>query len=220
MRTFVSALMMAGLIALGAPVAAQQTTGNITGRIVDDQGAAVPGVTVTARNAQTGFTRTDTSDAEGIYRLNAMPVGTYDITAELQGFSRIESKGIVLNVGQTHDINLTLKVASLQETVTVSGETPIIEIDLILGWRRRGHRADREPAAQRPAVREPRRDDSRRRPRIPLRSDEELAVLAADQRRQRPQRQLSDRRWRQQRRHGRRPCSSSSRSRRFRSSTS
>ena len=127
MRTFVSALMMAGLIALGAPVAAQQTTGNITGRIVDDQGAAVPGVTVTARNAQTGFTRTDTSDAEGIYRLNAMPVGTYDITAELQGFSRIESKGIVLNVGQTHDINLTLKVASLQETVTVSGETPIIE---------------------------------------------------------------------------------------------
>ena len=43
MRTFLSALMMAGLIALGAPVAAQQTTGNITGRIVDDQGAAVPG---------------------------------------------------------------------------------------------------------------------------------------------------------------------------------
>ena len=127
MRTFVTALMMAGLVALGAPVAAQQTTGNITGRIVDDQGAAVPGVSVTARNAQTGFTRTDTSDAEGIYRLNAMPVGTYDITAELQGFSRIESKGIVLNVGQTHDINLTLKVASLQETVTVSGETPIIE---------------------------------------------------------------------------------------------
>ena len=42
MRTFVSALMMAGLIALGAPVAAQQTTGNITGRIVDDQGAAIP----------------------------------------------------------------------------------------------------------------------------------------------------------------------------------
>jgi hypothetical protein len=127
MRTFVTALMMAGLVALGAPVAAQQTTGNITGRIVDDQGAAVPGVTVTALNAQTGFTRNDTSDAEGIYRLNAMPVGTYDITAELQGFSRIESKGIVLNVGQTHDINLTLKVASLQETVTVSGETPIIE---------------------------------------------------------------------------------------------
>jgi hypothetical protein len=127
MRTFVTALMMACLVASGAPVAAQQTTGNITGRIVDDQGAAVPGVTVTARNAQTGFTRTDTSDAEGIYRLTAMPVGTYDITAELQGFNRIENKGIVLNVGQTHDIGMTLKVASLQETVTVSGETPIIE---------------------------------------------------------------------------------------------
>ena len=114
-------------LAPGAPAAAQQTTGNITGRILDDQGAAVPGVTVTARNTQTGFTRTDTSDAEGIYRLTAMPVGAYDITSELQGFNRVDTKGIVLNVGQTHEINVTLKVAGLQESVTVSGETPLIE---------------------------------------------------------------------------------------------
>ena len=106
---------------------AQQTTGNITGRMVDDQGAAVPGVTVTAKNAATGLTRTDTSDAEGVYRLTALPVGTYDIIAELQGFSKVENKGIVVNVGQTLDINMTLKVASVSETVTVTGETPLIE---------------------------------------------------------------------------------------------
>jgi hypothetical protein len=127
MKTFATALAMACLLAAGVPAAAQQTTGTIAGRIVDDQGAAVPGVTVTGRNTQTGFVRTDVSDAEGSYRLTALPVGTYDISAELQGFSKFESKGIVLNVGQTLDVNISLKVASLQESITVTGETPLIE---------------------------------------------------------------------------------------------
>ena len=67
---------------------AQQTTGNITGRVVDEQGAAVPGATVTAKSASTGFTRTEVSDAEGIYRLSALPVGIYDVTAELRASPR------------------------------------------------------------------------------------------------------------------------------------
>src|SRR6478672_2680006 len=126
MRRIIAALMVVGLF-MATPLAAQQTTGNITGRLVDDQGAAVPGVTVTAKNAQTGFARTDTSDAEGVYRLNALQVGTYDVVAELQGFSKVENKGIVVNIGQTLDINITLKVASVSETVTVTGDTPLIE---------------------------------------------------------------------------------------------
>ena len=127
MKTFATALVMACIVAIGGPATAQQTTGTIAGRIVDDQGAAVPGVTVTGRNTQTGFTRTDVSDAEGSYRLTALPVGTYDVTAELQGFSRLENRGIVLSVGQTLDVNMALKVASLQESITVTGETPLIE---------------------------------------------------------------------------------------------
>jgi outer membrane receptor protein involved in Fe transport len=115
------------LMAIGAPVHAQQTTGTIAGRLVDAQGAAVPGVTVTGRNAQTGFVRTGVTDGEGIYRLTALPVGTYDLTAELQGFTTIENKGIVLNVGQTLDVDMILKLASVQESVTVTGETPLIE---------------------------------------------------------------------------------------------
>ena len=115
-------------LALGAQAAAaQQTTGNLTGRIVDDQGAAVPGVTVTGKNTETGFTRTDVSDAEGVYRLTALPVGNYDITADLQGFSKFESKGIILSVGQTLEVKIAMKVASLQESITVSGATPLIE---------------------------------------------------------------------------------------------
>ena len=86
MRRLFTAACAVLALALAAPAAeAQQTTGNITGRVLDAQGAAVPGVTVTAKNPETGFTRTDVSDAEGIYRLTALPVGTYDITAELQG---------------------------------------------------------------------------------------------------------------------------------------
>ena len=128
MRRFNLGVLAAVLLALAPAVgAAQQTTGNITGRIVDDQGGAMPGVNVVGRNSQTGFTRGDTTDAEGIYRLTALPVGAYDITAELQGFTKVENRGIVLNVGQTLDVNMTLKVASLAETVTVTGETPLIE---------------------------------------------------------------------------------------------
>ncbi|HJR59656.1 MAG TPA: TonB-dependent receptor [Vicinamibacterales bacterium] len=124
-RIILAALVLACAVANNA--AAQQTTGNISGRIVDAQGSAVPGVTVTGRNTQTGFVRTDVSDAEGLYRLTALPIGTYDVTAELQGFSRFESKGLVLNVGQTMAVDISLTVASVSETVTVTGETPLIE---------------------------------------------------------------------------------------------
>src|SRR5687768_2886217 len=124
-RIILAALVLACATASNA--AAQQTTGNISGRIVDAQGSAVPGVTVTARNAQTGFERSDVSDPEGLYRLTALPVGTYDLAATITGFSKFESKAIVLSVGQTLDIGMTLKVAGLQEAVTVTGETPLIE---------------------------------------------------------------------------------------------
>src|SRR5688572_25024860 len=109
-------LCAAMLLALTLPAAAQQTTGNITGRVLDDQGAAVPGATVTASNPQTGFVRTDVSDSEGIYRLNALPVGSYDVVTELQGFTRVEQKGLVVNVGQNIELNPSLKLAQIAET--------------------------------------------------------------------------------------------------------
>ncbi len=120
-------LVFALLLAAATTVAAQQTTGTISGRVVDEQTAALPGASVTAKNVETGFSRTDAADAEGVYRLTALPVGTYDITTELQGFGRNERKGIVLSVGQTLSVDITLRVASLQESVTVTGESPLIE---------------------------------------------------------------------------------------------
>src|SRR3954452_19712811 len=106
---------------------AQQTTGSVTGRVVDQQGSAVPGATVTAKSPSTGFTRTETSDTEGIYRLNALPIGIYEVTAELQGFATVSKKDIEVNIGQTQAIDFPMKVASLAETVNVTGGRPLIE---------------------------------------------------------------------------------------------
>jgi hypothetical protein len=122
-----SALGLVFFWALAPLAGAQQTTGTIAGRVLDPQGSAIPGATVTATNTQTGFSRTTVSDNEGLYRLAALPVGTYDAKVELQGFSTIEQKGLQVSVGQTVDANFDLKVAGLTENVTVSGDSPLIQ---------------------------------------------------------------------------------------------
>src|SRR5690349_5534968 len=106
---------------------AQQTSGNINGRIVDAQGAAVPGVTVTAKSSQTGFTRSDLTDGEGVYRLTSLPVGPYDVTAELPGFSTFSRKDVVVNVAQTTDLNVELRLGGVTESVNVTAEVPMVK---------------------------------------------------------------------------------------------
>src|SRR5436190_3898003 len=110
-----------------ATASAQQTTGSVTGRVTDPQIAAVPGATVTARSAATGFVRTEVTDAAGLYLLNALPVGIYDVTAELNGFTTIVRKAIDVNVGQTQTIDFSMKVAAVAEVVNVTGSAPLIE---------------------------------------------------------------------------------------------
>src|SRR5207302_10020367 len=115
------------LLLASATAFAQQTTGNIAGRVLDQQGAAVPGVTVTAKSPSAGFTRSDVSDAEGLYRLTGLPVGAYDLTAELQGFTTVQKKAVDVSVSQTLSLDFGLRLASLAETVNVSGTVPLIE---------------------------------------------------------------------------------------------
>jgi hypothetical protein len=121
-----AALVLALFTAAGTAWA-QQTTATLTGRVVDEQSAALPGATVTAKNVETGFSRAVETDGEGVYRISALPVGTYDVTTELSGFGKTERKGVVLSVGQTISIDLQLRLAGLQESVTVTGESPLIE---------------------------------------------------------------------------------------------
>ena len=119
---------VAGVLLSCVSAFAQQTSGNVTGRVLDQQGAAVPGVSVTAKNPQTGFSRVEISDASGLYRLNALPVGIYEVTAELAGFTTVSKKDIEVNVGQTQSVDFALRVASVAETVNVTGASPLIEI--------------------------------------------------------------------------------------------
>src|SRR5262245_65368644 len=99
------------------------STGTIQGRVVDAQGAVLPGVTVTATSpAALGAQTTVTSDT-GNYRFPALPPGTYTVTYELAGFNTVRREGIQLSLGFTANVNVELALATLQETVTVTGES-------------------------------------------------------------------------------------------------
>jgi len=124
-RTAAWVLALAAIVSV--TVSAQQTTGTIAGQVVDAQGAAIPGATVTATSPSTGFSRVVVSGSEGAYRLSALPIGLYDVTVALSGFSTLDRKGITVNVGQTVSFDFAMKVASLTETVTVTAAAPLIE---------------------------------------------------------------------------------------------
>jgi Carboxypeptidase regulatory-like domain/TonB dependent receptor/TonB-dependent Receptor Plug Domain len=105
--------------------AAQDTTGTITGRIVDAQGLAVPGVTVTATGAQGA--KTAVTDSEGRFTLPFLTPGSYAVHAELQGFSPVDRADVQVRLGQTVQVPVTLQVGTLSETVQVSGGPPAVD---------------------------------------------------------------------------------------------
>ncbi|HWK09711.1 MAG TPA: TonB-dependent receptor, partial [Vicinamibacterales bacterium] len=119
-----------GLVcALAVPTVAvaQVETATVLGTITDPQGAALPGVAVTARDIDTGFSRTGVTDAEGRYRIAAIPPGRYEFTAELAGFATFTRKGLTLTVGSESVINAQLSLGSVAEKVTVTAESPVVE---------------------------------------------------------------------------------------------
>lgn len=106
---------------------AQQSTGNIAGRVLDPQGAAIAGATVTARNPGTGFVRTGMSDDAGMYRLAALPVGTYEVRVESAGFATIGRTDVDVNVAETQAIDFRLQIAGIAQEVTVTGALPLVD---------------------------------------------------------------------------------------------
>jgi hypothetical protein len=121
----VSALMLAS--SAYAQGGGASSTGTIQGRISDAQGAVLPGVTVTATSPSLLGQQTTVSSETGNYRFPAVPPGTYTLTYELAGFNTVKREGIQIALGFTATINLELALATLQETVTVTGESPIID---------------------------------------------------------------------------------------------
>jgi outer membrane receptor protein involved in Fe transport len=117
----------AGLATL-APIASAQTTmATVRGKIVDTQGAVLPGVAVTAHGLDTNLTRSVTTGEQGEYFLPNLPAGRYELTAALDGFVTAKRELLVLTVGQEVTIDVPLKVGGLQEVITVSGQGGLLE---------------------------------------------------------------------------------------------
>jgi hypothetical protein len=125
-RSFVAVCFAAGVVLVSAfPVYAQD--GSLRGYVKDDQGGVLPGVTVTAHSTALLAPVVSTSDATGYYRLLNLPPGTYAVTAELAGFSTYRREGIVMRAGVTFTVDVQMQIGSLAETITVTGDSPMIE---------------------------------------------------------------------------------------------
>ena len=103
------------------------STGTIQGRVMDAQGAVLPGVTVTATSPSAIGAQTTVTSETGNYRFPAVPPGNYEVSYELAGFSTLKRAGISITLGFTANVNVELTLATLQETVTVSGASPVID---------------------------------------------------------------------------------------------
>jgi outer membrane receptor protein involved in Fe transport len=112
----------------GARTASAQVGGVILGTVSDASSAAMPGVTMTLRNQETGVARTLVTDENGLYRFSALSPGTYSVRAELSGFAIEERKGIVVTIGLEVRQEFSLKVDSLSELIVVTAATNVVDV--------------------------------------------------------------------------------------------
>jgi hypothetical protein len=118
-------LTLAVLLGLALPVAAQLATGNIYGTAADESGAPLPGVAVSVKGA--AGTVNTISGSDGRFRVLNLSPGSYKVTATLTGFTTVNRENVVVATGTNVDISVGMKVASVEETITVTAETPVID---------------------------------------------------------------------------------------------
>lgn len=119
---------LAVLVLLTAPrVYAQQGTSQIAGKVTDEQGAVLPGVAIVVTNEATGVFREATTSSEGTYLVSQLVPGRYKVVASLAGFRTVERTGLELPVGITLTINLSLPLGGIEESVTVTGQSPLVD---------------------------------------------------------------------------------------------
>jgi hypothetical protein len=122
-----AALLFVSSSAAFAQGGGASSTGSISGQVVDESGGVLPGVTVTATSPAQMGTLSAVTNEEGMYRFPSVPPGTYKVQFELAGFSTLVREDIRVTLGFNAAVNVKLGVATLQETVTVSGESPTID---------------------------------------------------------------------------------------------
>ena len=123
--TLIACLLLAAIAAFPQ---SQATTGNIEGRVTDPNGAAVPAVTITATNQETGLTKTANADSEGIYRILFLAPGKYRVTTSgVQGFAGADYGNVTVTVGGQTPLDIQLKVSGTITMVDVAAEGQIVE---------------------------------------------------------------------------------------------
>ncbi|PYR04455.1 MAG: hypothetical protein DMF99_31935, partial [Acidobacteria bacterium] len=120
--------MIVGAMAFGADAAfAQVSTGGIRGIVRDDTGGVLVGVTVEASSPARMGTAVVVTDNDGAYRVENLPVGQYSVTFSLSGFATVRQEGIRVEVGRSIELDQMLKVSAVAETLTVSGQAPVVD---------------------------------------------------------------------------------------------
>ncbi|HEX5215851.1 MAG TPA: carboxypeptidase regulatory-like domain-containing protein [Vicinamibacterales bacterium] len=114
-------------VALPAAAHAQSATGALDGIVVDQQNAVLPGVTITVTAVATGVKRSTVTDDKGMFRNPLLPVGDYEVLAELPGFKPQKQTDIHVMIGQSLTLRIEMAVGGVVETVTVAGSTPVVE---------------------------------------------------------------------------------------------
>src|SRR5256885_8893889 len=125
-------IRVAGLIAIVLTIATSTSAqtvavAQLSGTVADESGGALPGAEVTVTKTDTGMTRFVITGSTGDYVFTNLPVGPYSLTAKLTGFTSFERTGIILAVGDTRTVNLSLKVGQISETITVAGNASQVE---------------------------------------------------------------------------------------------
>lgn len=128
LNSWILMLLFILFLTAGSVSAQTSNSGTLTGVVQDEKGAAIPGAIVRAKNIGTNAERTATTTGEGVYEFSQLVPGAYRVEVEAQGFSKVVHDNVVVNVLQRTTLNPELKVGSIGETVTVTGETaPLVE---------------------------------------------------------------------------------------------
>jgi len=128
MRLLRTCAALFAVLLLALPAVAQEQTGSIQGVVKDSSGAVLPGVTVEARSPSAVGVSTATTDASGAYRFPALPPGNYEVSASLQSFVPAKVSDALVTLGKQLTVDLVLKLAGVSESVTVTGESPLIDV--------------------------------------------------------------------------------------------
>jgi hypothetical protein len=132
-RALLVVVAVVACVIVSSTAIAQTSAGSLSGRVTDATGGALPGVTITATNGKTGYSRNVVTESDGHYSFSSLLVGTYNVTAELAGFTTVTTRNVEVQVASERTVNVSLKQATVAEQITVTAEAPLVSTTPSIG---------------------------------------------------------------------------------------